>query len=128
SPNSTKRFCVSVMIVSLPRQGCRPGNPDALLQEQFPEAIEIFDCRACFAIALDRVLILWPLLAKQQVGSPERSLLGQASDLPRWIGPADGVQLDAAFLRPLDQLAFEDLAAGGQRKRSHRNEIFVHAV
>src|SRR6516162_6040217 len=43
--------------------------------------------------------------------------------LPGRIAPADRRRLHTAILRPLDELAFEDLAARGQRKRRHRDEV-----
>ena len=54
--------------------------------------------------------------------------IGSGFLLPRRTLPADRHRLYAALLRPLDELALEDLAACGQREGGHRDEIFRHVV
>src|ERR1700704_748445 len=43
-------------------------------------------------------------------------------------GPAHRLGPDLSRFRPFDELAFQDLAAGGQRIGFHRDEILRHVV
>src|ERR1700730_1269852 len=82
----------------------------------------------------------WPKLSAFRASGRSSVISAISSWWLRWIaiassllfsggvGPAHRLRPDMARFRPFDELAFQDLAAGGQRIGCHRNEILRHVV